>query len=116
MKREWTTLHANIECLKSMFQEDFSILKSEVLNNLNESEYSQLMDNLNLTLVGDKRIKSFISNYKNNENISIEINDKGKYLFKFIPTGIKLPFSVKFNPFNGKALLKIEFNILVEGI
>ena len=116
MKKEWVTLNANVEYLKSMFQEDFSILKSEVLNILEDSEYDWLMDNLTLTLEGDKKIKSFISNYKNNDNIAIEINDKGKYLFNYVPTGIKLPFSVKFNPFKRKATLKVEFNFLVEGL
>ena len=49
MKKEWVTLNANVEYLKSMFQEDFSILKSEVLNILEDSEYDWLMDNLTLT-------------------------------------------------------------------
>ena len=86
---------------------------SETLGTLTNPEITELMDSLELILEGDEKIQNFIDNYKNNTNISaIKNKNKNKYEFKYHPKGLNLPITVKFNPFNKKALLKIEFNYL----
>ena len=111
-KKEFVKLVANTDFLFSLYQEDFDDLKSEILNILEDKELTELTETLSLILEGDEKIKPFILNFKENNNITFDVNGKGKYLFYYVPKGIKLPLSVKFNPFEKKATLKIEFNYL----
>ena len=109
------SVYADVDILKSMFEEDFSIMKDTFLADmLSENEISELYKNDFLLLEDEASIEKLINSYKNNNNYLRERNRKGNYIFTNNATKIKLPLTIRFNPIDKSVTLKLEFSYLFE--
>ena len=107
---------ADPDIVKSMFEEDFAIMKDTFLfDMLSENEISDLYHNDIFVLEDEKRIENVMNSYKNNHNYTRKRNKKrGNYVFTNIATKIKLPLTLRFNPIDKNITFKIELNYLFE--
>lgn len=109
------SVFADVDILKSMFEEDFSIMKNTFLEDmLSDNEISELYDNDILSLEDETRINKIIESYKNNSLYTRERNRKGSYVFTHSATKIKLPITIRFNSIDKSVTFKLEFNYLFE--